>query len=48
MDFFHWTMIGEKMIVGSDDRKNTARSVYSGFYSLDGSQIQGEMKCVER
>lgn len=43
-----WTVIGEKMIVGGDDRKNTKRSVYSGFYTLDGNQVKGEMKCMER
>ena len=43
-----WTMIGEKMIVGGNDRKNIRRSVYSGFYSLDSKQVNGRMKCVER
>ncbi|KFN39608.1 MAG: hypothetical protein JU82_06490 [Sulfuricurvum sp. MLSB] len=43
-----WTVIGEKMIVGGDDRKNTERSVYSGFYRLDDNQVKGKIKCVER
>ncbi|MDD4885049.1 hypothetical protein, partial [Sulfuricurvum sp.] len=43
-----WTMIGEKMIVGGNDRKNTKRSVYSGFYSLNGNQVNGGIKCVEK